>query len=37
MDKQGVVLLPAAAHEVLKGGDELEGSEAGPRGHRGLR
>ena len=25
MDKQGVVLLPAAAHEVLKGGDELEG------------
>ena len=25
VDKQGVVLLPAAAHEVLEGGDKLEG------------
>lgn len=25
MDKQGVALLPAAAHDVLKGGNELQG------------
>lgn len=27
MDKQGVALLPAAAHDVLKGGNELQGVE----------
>lgn len=25
VDKQGVALLPAAAHDVLKGGNELQG------------